>query len=90
MLKAIKPSNLALKAFKADDNEIIEIGGKANKTVINLFKNKKFKNLTYMPNIKAIEEPIFLTSNVKKTFNYLQLAFIKALIFQNFDLQSHI
>ena len=43
-----------------------------------------------MPNIEATKKPNFPTSNAKKTFNYLQLAFIKASIFQHFDLKSHI
>ena len=34
-----------------------------------------------MSNIGATREPIFLTPNIKKTLNYLQLAFIKVLIF---------
>ena len=34
-----------------------------------------------MPNIGAIEKSNFLISNAKKVFNYLQLVFIKALIF---------
>ena len=33
-----------------------------------------------IPNIGATKEPNFLTSNAKKTFNHLQLAFIKDLI----------
>ena len=41
-------------------------------------------------NIKAIRKPTFLTCNLKKAFNELQLAFIKALILQCFDLESHI
>ena len=44
----------------------------------------------YVPNIGAKEEPKFLTPDVKKAFNYLRLAFIKALIFQHLDLKSHI
>ena len=43
-----------------------------------------------MPNIKAIKKPIFLISNAKKIFHYIQLAFIKAPIPQNFDLKGHI
>ena len=65
----------------ADDNEIIgESNSKANETIVNLSKNKKSRNLTHMPNIRAIEKPNFLTSNTKKAFNHLWLAFIKALI----------
>ena len=43
-----------------------------------------------MPNIGAIGEPNFLVLDTKKAFNYLRLAFIKALILQYFDLESHI
>ena len=43
-----------------------------------------------MPNIRAISKPNFLTPNAKKALNYLWLAFIKALILQHFDLESHI
>ena len=32
----------------------------------------------------------FLTSEAKKAFTYLQKAFIKALIFKDLDLESHI
>ena len=90
MLKAIRLSNLALKTFRVDDNKVVEIDGKANKTIINLFKNNKFKNLTYVPNIRAIEKSIFLTLNAKKVFNHLWLAFIKVPIFQYFDLKNYI
>ena len=82
---------LALKAFKIDNNKIVNINGnRANKIVINLFKNKKSKNLIYISNIGAIKKPNFLIFDAKKTFNYLQLAFIKALILQHFDLKSYI
>ena len=43
-----------------------------------------------MPNIGATKEPNFLTSNAKKAFNQLRLAFIKAPILQHFDLKSYI
>ena len=48
---------------------IVELGNKANETVINLFKNKKSRILIYIPNIRAIRESTFLTPNVKKIFN---------------------
>ena len=60
--------------FKVDDNEVIEVNGRANKIVINLSnqtKNDKSRNLTYMPNIGFRRKTIFLTSNAKKVFNYL-------------------
>ena len=43
-----------------------------------------------MPNIKAIGESIFLTLDAKKIFNHLQVAFIKTLILQHFDLENDI
>ena len=62
--------------FRVNNNQIINSGGsKTNETVRNLSRN-----LIYMPHIGAIEESNFLTSNIKKVFNYLQLTFIKALI----------
>ena len=67
--------------FKDDNKELIcDDSGRANEIIINFSKNKKFKNLTYIPNIEAIEKLKFLTFNAKKVFNYLQLAFIKGLI----------
>ena len=74
--------DLASKAFKVDDNEFVSNGGgRTNEKFINLSKNNKSRNLTYMPNIRAIKKRIFLIPNAKKIFNYLQLMFIKALIF---------
>ena len=37
-----------------------------------------------------MKKPNFITANTKKAFNYLRLAFIKALIFQYFELESYI
>ena len=67
--------NLAPKAFKTNDNEIIRVGGRANKMSKNLFKfqkqkNNKSRNLMRASNIKVIGKPIFLIFNTKKTFNY--------------------
>ena len=74
------------KAFRANKNEVVDSNsGKTNETIMNLSRN-----LTYMPNIRAIKELIFLTSNAKKTFNNLREAFIKAPIFQHFVLKSYI
>ena len=92
-MKTTRLSNLALKTFRSDDNKIIEGNGRVNETRVNLsdkFKNNKSKTLTHVANNKAIGKPNFLTLNAKKAFNQLQLAFIKALIFQNFDLKGHI
>lgn len=43
---------------------------------LNLKRNKS-KNLTYIPNIRAVEKPISLIIVAKKTLNYLKQAFIK-------------
>ena len=87
MLKTTKLSKkLCLKAFKADDKKMVNnSGNKTNKTIINLSRN-----LTHMPNIGAIGESTFIIPNTKKIFNYLWLAFIKAIILQHFDLKSYI
>ena len=77
--------------FKVDDNGITSDGsGKANETCINLSKNNKFQKLMHVLNIGAEREPSFLTFNAKKVFNYLQLAFIIALIRLHLNLESHI
>ena len=75
----------------ADDNKVVDNGGnRTNETVVNLFKNNKFRHLIYIPNIRATRKLNFLISNTKKTFDHLQLAFIKAPILSHFDLKSHI
>ena len=82
---------LALKAFKTSKNKVVRgDGGRADEMVVDLSKNEKSKKSTCMPNVGVMEEPNFLTPNAKKAFNYLWLAFIKAPIFQHFDLESHI
>ena len=78
------------KAFRADDNEAVGVGGRANGTVVNLSKNKKFRKSTCIPNIRATGKLNFLTLDAKKAFNHLRLAFTKAPILQHFDLESHI
>lgn len=64
------------------------------KTFKNFSKSKKLKNiickiLTYT-NIKATQKLMFLTFYTRQTFNYLEQAFIKALILQHFDLKYYI
>ena len=75
---------LALKTFRVDNDKVIG-GSGDSKTVRNLSRK-----LTCIPNIGATEESNLLTSNAKKAFNHLKLAFIKAPILQYFDLESHI
>ena len=89
-LKATGLSYLVPKAFKADNNEVVRIGDRANRTVVNSSKNEKSRNSTCVPNIGAIEESNFLTPNAKKAFNHLRVAFIKAPILRHFNLGSHI
>ena len=85
---------LASKAFRADDNKVVDDGSsRANEIIVNSsnsLKNNKSRNLTYISNIGAIRKSTFLTSGAKKAFNYLQLVFIKAPILQHFDLKSYI
>ena len=76
-MKITGSSNSASKMFRADNNKVVGNSDRANKTVVNLFKNNKSRNLTYMSNIRAIGKLNFLTPNAKKVFNHLQLAFIK-------------
>ena len=92
MLKTTGSSKeLATRAFRAGNNEVVRDGGsRADETVVNLSKNKKSKKLTCVLNIGAMRKPNFLTSNAKKAFNHLRLAFIEALILQYFDSESHI
>ena len=92
MLKTTRLSEKsASKVFKAGNNEIVGGGGgKADETVVNSSKNEKSKKSMHVANVRAIEEPNFLTPDAKKAFNHLQLVFIKALILQHFDLESHI
>ena len=85
-------NNSAPKGFRADGNKVDSSGSKANKTVVNSSKSKKYKNeksenLTY---IKATGELIFLTPGTKKTFNRLKQAFIEAPILRYFDLKCYI
>ena len=81
-MKITEWSNLALNIFKTDYDEVVSSGGnRANETVVNLSKNNKSKNLICIPNIRALEKFIFLIPNLKKIFNHLKQAFIKALIF---------
>ena len=58
-----------LKRSRANGNGIVSNNSnKANKTVKNLSKNNKSRNLIYVLNIRAIEKPIFLTPNAKNGF----------------------
>ena len=82
ILKTIRSSKkLASKAFKTDNNKLVEGGySKTNETVVDLSKNKISKKSMCMPNIGAIKKLNFPTFDAKKAFNYLRLAFSKVLI----------
>ena len=56
----------------ADNNEVVgDDKGKANKIVVNLFKNNKSKKWTYIQNIEVTKKPNFLILAAKKGFNHL-------------------
>ena len=70
MLKTTRSSDSAAKAFKADDDEVVGVGGRADETFKNSSKSKKakndkYKNSTRFSDIGATGEPIFLTPRVK-------------------------
>ena len=90
MLKTTGLLESSTKAFMADDNGVVDGADEINGTVVNLFKNKKSKKLTCIINIRATGKANFPTFDVRKGFNHLRLAFIKAPILQYFDLKSHI
>ena len=72
--------------LQANNNKVFgSSSSRTYETIVNLSRK-----LTCMPNIRATEKPSFLILNIKKTFNYLRLAFIKALILWHFDLENHI
>lgn len=91
MLKTTWLFKLALKKF-GTKNEVVRVGGRADKTFKNSPKfkkspNDKFKNLTH---IKATKKPTFLISSAKKAFSLLRQAFIKAPIFCPVNAECHI
>ena len=90
MLKVSGLLNLASKTFRIDNNKVVKVNDRINKTFVNLFKINKSQKLTCIPNIGAIKKPIFLIFNAIKAFNFLKQAFIKALIFRQFNLKSYI
>lgn len=64
---------MGTKALKTNHNKFVDLNNnKANKMVINLFKNNKFKNFTYISKIAVIKKLTFLTSNTNNTYNYLK------------------
>ena len=72
-MKIIGLSNLALKAFKINNNKVVgNNSSRINETIINISKNNKSKNLIYMPNIRAMAKFSFLSLDVKKILNNLK------------------
>ena len=81
MLKTTRLSEvLALKFFRASDNEVVEVGGRADGTFRNLSKSKKLKNekSEVQTRIGATGKTTFLTPDTKEVFNHLRQAFIEA------------
>ena len=79
MLKTIGSSDdLALKAFKVDNDMVVGGGGgRVNRTIKNSSKSKKSKNnkseiLMCLLHIGAMGEPTFLTPSAKEAFNCLR------------------
>ena len=54
MLKTIGSSNLASKAFRADNNEVVGVGGRADETFKNLSKSKKAKTIS--PKVQCVSQ----------------------------------
>lgn len=78
--------------FRANDNEVVKVDGKADEMFRNLFKSKMSKNeksevQTY---IRAIKKFIFLTPDTREAFNLLKQIFIKASTLQYFGLECYI
>ena len=73
--KLTKLANLTPKAFRAYKNNVVGDGrDRANEIVVNLFnqfKSDKSRNLTHMSNMKTIKKFTFVTTDAKKTFDYL-------------------
>ena len=64
LLKIIRLSKSTPKAFRVDNNEIVCYSSyRANKIFMNSSKNKKSKDLTYVPNIGAMRKPKFPNPN---------------------------
>ena len=84
---------LASKAFKADNNEVVRggSGGRTDETV-DSSKSKKLKNTMSEIQIRIgpPKEIKFFTFSIKKVFNRLKQAFIKALILRHYDPECHI
>ena len=73
-----------MKVVKTGNNKIF-INNIANKIIIDSFKSYKRKNnkskyLTYIPNIRTIRKPIFLTFRAKIALKHLGQVFVKTLI----------
>ena len=81
---------MTLKVLKTDNNKVVDSNNKTNEMVVNLLKNNKSKNLTYMLNVEATKKSTFLTSNIKKIFNHLRQTFILTPIVQHFNLENYI
>ena len=95
MLKTTGLSDSTPKAFRADSNEVVGVGGRTSETVKDLSKSKKSKNekskiSTRFSVIGATRKLMFLIPDARKAFNYLRQAFIKAPILWHFDPECQI
>ena len=77
MLKTTVSADLTPRAPEVDDDEVVEVGGRADETIRNSSKFKKSKNdksrnSTHITNIGATKEPTFLTPGARKAFNFLR------------------
>ena len=76
MLKTTGLSDSVPIMLRVDNDKVVGVGGRVDKTVKNLFNSKKLKNrkfeiLTYT-NIRATKESTFLILGTKETFHYLR------------------
>ena len=88
MLKTTASSTLARSVRTRIDKNELDIDGGSSISDDRI--NDRIKNLSKSTKVKKSLETDFLTFRAKKAFSYIQKAFIKALIFRDFDLKCHI
>ena len=95
MLKTIRLS--VISASRVDDNKVVGDRSAISKgaigqsdTLTKLAKSKSRTKSGHLGNSNNSEEPKFLTSKVKKTFNYLRQVFTETPILWHFNSEYHI